>query len=76
MKVITLSLLVYFVKPRQPPPSKGVIYKLNLGFLRKPLFWAFQIGNIIEGLGYFVPQIHLPSQYSKLPVTASGGKNI
>lgn len=60
--------MIYSVKPRRPPPSKGVVYELNLEFLRKPLFWAFQTGNIIEGLGYFVPQIYLPSQYPKLPV--------
>ncbi|KAL9124708.1 MAG: hypothetical protein Q9217_005992, partial [Psora testacea] len=58
---VTLAVLIYLVRPRKPLPSKSVVQGVNLGFLKTPLFWAFQAGNIIEGLGYFVPQIYLPS---------------
>ena len=61
---VTLGLLVYLVRPRLPLPAKGVTQGVYLGFLRSPLFWAFEIGNIIEGLGYFIPQIFLPSKCS------------
>lgn len=52
---------MYYLKPRRPLPAKGVTLEINYDFLRNPLFWAFQFGNIIEGLGYFVPQIYLIS---------------
>ena len=35
--------------------------RVELGFLKTRLFWAFQAGNIVEGFGYFGPQIYLPS---------------
>ncbi|KAL9609439.1 MAG: hypothetical protein Q9167_005794 [Letrouitia subvulpina] len=50
-----------FVLPRRPLPANGVTLRINYDFLRNPLFWAFQFGNIIEGLGYFVPQVYLTS---------------
>ncbi|KAL9038093.1 MAG: hypothetical protein Q9214_005422 [Letrouitia sp. 1 TL-2023] len=59
--LLSLSFLVYYLKPRRPLPANGVTLRFNYDFLRNPLFWAFQFGNIIEGLGYFVPQIYLTS---------------
>lgn len=58
---ITLALLIQLLKPRLPVPEKGVTLSLNLGFLRSSLFWFFQLGNIIQGLGNFIPGIYLPS---------------
>lgn len=59
---MTLSLLIYLIKPRLPPPVKGVNHPLNLGFLKTSQFWVFQVGNMIQGLGYFMPPIYLPSE--------------
>ncbi|KAL8802106.1 MAG: hypothetical protein Q9182_004050 [Xanthomendoza sp. 2 TL-2023] len=56
---IFLTPLVILIKPRLPLPEKGEIRPLNLRFLRQKLFWVLQLGNIIEGLGYFVPSIYL-----------------
>ncbi|KAL8999570.1 MAG: hypothetical protein Q9169_001659 [Polycauliona sp. 2 TL-2023] len=58
---ICLLALVYFIRPRKPLPNKGVTQHLNISFLRDPLFWSFQIGNIFEGLGYFMVPFWLPS---------------
>ena len=58
---VTLGLLIYLVRPRLPPSPNGHTQGVDLGFLKSPLFWAFELGNIIEGLGYFVPQMFLPS---------------
>ena len=66
-KFLTLGALIYLVRPRKPLPSKGVVHGLKLGFLKTRLFWAFQIGNVIEGFGYFMPQIYLPSTHLNIP---------
>ena len=58
---ITLALQIQLLKPRLPVPENGVTLSLNLGFLRTSLFWFFQLGNIIQGLGNFIPWIYLPS---------------
>jgi len=54
--------MIYLIKPRLPPPPKGTLRPLNLRFFRKGIFWILQVGNIIEGLGYFMPSIYLPSE--------------
>ncbi|KAK0510898.1 hypothetical protein JMJ35_006450 [Cladonia borealis] len=59
--VVTLSPLIYVVKPRLPVAAKGVIRPLNLGFLGEPVFWILQFGNMIQGLGVFIPSVYLPS---------------
>lgn len=66
-KFLTLGALIYLVRPRKPLPFKSVVYGLKLGFLKTRLFWAFQIGNVNEGFGYFMPQIYLPSTQLKIP---------
>ncbi|KAL8785270.1 MAG: hypothetical protein Q9213_003474 [Squamulea squamosa] len=64
---VTLALLIYFVRPRKPLSAKRVTQRLDLGFLRTPLYWAFEIGNIIAGFSFFIPQIYLPSFAGTMP---------
>ncbi|MCJ1245588.1 hypothetical protein MMC30_002792 [Trapelia coarctata] len=59
-----LSLLIYFVRPRLPVTAQGVTLSLNLDFIHTAQFWLFQCGSVIEALGYFIPQVYLPS-YAK-----------
>lgn len=40
--------------------------RINIDFIWSMPFWFFQIGNIIEGFGYFLPSIHLPCEPSSL----------
>ncbi|KAH8161828.1 hypothetical protein CIB48_g6427 [Xylaria polymorpha] len=52
---------------RLPIPSKGSSFSSNLDCLANSAFWILQCGNIIQGLGYFMPSIYLPEfamQYS------------
>lgn len=63
IQFVTLSLLIYFVKPRLAVPPRGVALSLDLGFLRTPVFWIFQFGNMVQGLGYFIPSIYLPGMH-------------
>ena len=60
-QALTLSFLVYVLRPRQALPTHSVAKPINHDFLRSALFWAFQFGNILEGLGYFIPQVYLIS---------------
>ena len=57
---MTLAPLIYVVKPRLPVAAKGVIRPLNLGFLGEPVYWILQFGNMIQGLGVFIPSVYLP----------------
>lgn len=67
--VVTAVLLgpsLVFVKGRLPVPrsNAGPRRRIDLGFCRTSTFWVLQAGNIIQGLGYFIPSIYLPS-YAK-----------
>ncbi|KAL8673565.1 MAG: hypothetical protein Q9168_002019 [Polycauliona sp. 1 TL-2023] len=58
---ILLTPLVFLVKPRLPLPGKGETRPLNLRFLGQWTFWVLELGNIIQGMGYFIPSIYLPT---------------
>ncbi|PTB63779.1 MFS general substrate transporter [Trichoderma citrinoviride] len=53
--------LVYFVKPRLPPAMTAHIKPLDWGFMKNRVFALYQLGNVIEGLGFFLPGIFLPT---------------
>ena len=55
--VLTAPAL-YFVKPRLPPSK---VRRFNLSFLINPTFFILELGNIVQGLGYFIPSIYLPT---------------
>ncbi|KAG2413617.1 hypothetical protein HFD88_002806 [Aspergillus terreus] len=58
-----LSTLVAlpFVKPRVPPSPSTSVKRIDLTFLKLATFWMLQLGNIIQGFGYFLPSTYLPS---------------
>lgn len=57
---VAILPLIYVTKPRLPIPAKGTVKPLHLDFFRNTTFWIFQVGNALEGLGYFMPCIYLP----------------
>ncbi|KAK1140402.1 hypothetical protein N8T08_010346, partial [Aspergillus melleus] len=61
--VTLLSTLVTlpFVKPRIPPAPSTAARPLDLAFLKLVTFWMLQLGNIIQGFGYFLPTTYLPT---------------
>lgn len=70
--VLTLSLpLVYLLRPRLPITSTSQPPRLDFTFLRTPTFWLLQTGNILEGLGYFIPSLYLPFFASSLALPPS-----
>ncbi|KAL7926456.1 major facilitator superfamily domain-containing protein [Trichoderma austrokoningii] len=58
--VLTMPL-VCFVKPRLPPAMTAHIRPLDWGFMRTRVFAVYQLGNVVEGMGFFLPGIFLPT---------------
>lgn len=58
---ILTAPLVCFVKPRVPVSQRPKAPVPNLRFLITSTFALFEICNIIEALGFFLPSIYLPT---------------
>ncbi|KAH8815513.1 major facilitator superfamily domain-containing protein [Xylogone sp. PMI_703] len=61
--------LLYFVKPRLPIPvgsNGGGRWKSGWQFITTRSFWILQLGNTVQGLGYFIPSLYLPEYISSL----------
>ncbi|KAI0577061.1 MFS-1 multi-domain protein [Pyrenophora tritici-repentis] len=58
--VTTLPLTVY-VRPRLPIAQVTNRRRLDLSFVRNKSFLLLQLGNVLQGFGYFVPSIYLPT---------------
>ena len=59
--VVLTGPLLFFVKPRLPLRPGFQRRPFCFRFLRSSTFWIFEIGNIIQGLGFFIPNFYLPS---------------
>lgn len=55
---VFLAPASHFIKPRLPPSRTQ---RIDLTFLISPAFMLIQLGNIVQGLGYFLPAIYLPT---------------
>lgn len=51
---------LFFLKPRIPTRTSSIRY-LNLKFLWNRTYIIYQLANIVEALGYFLPAVFLPS---------------
>ncbi|PGH00982.1 hypothetical protein AJ79_08046 [Helicocarpus griseus UAMH5409] len=58
---ILTAPLVYFVKPRVPISQRLESPPMNFRSILTSTFALFEICNIIEALGFFLPSIYLPS---------------
>ncbi|KAG7006412.1 hypothetical protein G7Y79_00015g040020 [Physcia stellaris] len=59
--VILSAPLLYYVKPRIPLSMSSRPRRLDMNFLRTSTFWTLQVGNIMESLGFFIPNVWLPT---------------
>ncbi|KAK9799997.1 putative Major facilitator superfamily transporter [Seiridium cardinale] len=59
--VVLTGPLIPFLKGRLPPSEQSQMAKTDWSFLRSPLFWVYSVSNILQGLGYFLPSLYLPS---------------
>ena len=67
------SSLLYYVKPRLPVSPTSHSRRLHWGFLRASTFWILQTGNILESLGFFIPNIYLPTYARTLGLSSVSG---
>jgi hypothetical protein len=77
---ICLTPLLFVVKARVPVRNVGRRDWRELmnstmkgyGFVKTKQFWILQSGNVVQGLGYFIPLLYLPgtlSSHLRLPVS-------
>ncbi|KAJ9296497.1 hypothetical protein DTO271G3_5195 [Paecilomyces variotii] len=58
---ISIAPLLFFFKPRLPIAQSASMRPFNIRFLANRTFLIFQLGNVLEALGYFLPTIYLPT---------------
>jgi predicted MFS family arabinose efflux permease len=63
--------LYMFLKPRLPVAQATNHRAFDLKFLKNKTFLLCQLGNILEGFGYFVPSIYLPTYAKSLGASNS-----
>lgn len=71
--VVLAGPLLYFVKPRLPLSQSTAPRKMSFEFLTTRTFWLLQTGNILEGLGFFIPGIYLPSYAESIGLSSLSG---
>ncbi|KAL1962243.1 hypothetical protein VTN77DRAFT_9899 [Rasamsonia byssochlamydoides] len=62
---ILTAPLLYFVKPRLPIAQSASMRPFDFSFLWNRTFLIFQLGNVLEALGFFLPSIYLPTYASR-----------
>lgn len=73
--IVLAGPLNYFVKPRIPLNTKNPAAQrpVSLEFMKKPTFWMLEASNILEGLGFFIPSVYLPSYARSLGLSPLAG---
>lgn len=73
--IILSAPLIYYVKPRIPynHATASTRRRTSYEFLKTSTFWILQAGNIIEGLGFFIPGFYLPSYARSLGLSSISG---
>ena len=71
--VLLTGPLLFYVKPRLPVSAATHARCLDFSFLRSTTFLVLQAGNILEGLGFFIPNIYLPTYARTLGLSPTAG---
>lgn len=61
MLFLLAAPLIYWHRPRIPMTVTASQHSLNFRFLYNKVYIIYQLGNMMEALGYFLPTIYLPS---------------
>ena len=66
--------LLYFVRPRIPRSrTASRARRLHFGFLKNKTFWFLQAGNVLQGLGFFMPGVWLPTYARAIGLSSLAG---
>ena len=68
--LLVMGPLLLFVRPRLPIARSSNrnlgttlrMMKAGFGFVKTTEFWTLQTGNTLQGLGFFIPLLYLPSK--------------
>ncbi|PSN68117.1 MFS general substrate transporter [Corynespora cassiicola Philippines] len=63
---VSTAPVTLYLKPRLPISASTSGRRISFTFLRDRVFLLLQLGNVLEGLGYFLPSIYLPTFASQL----------
>lgn len=66
--LITMPL-AFFIRPRLPRTATAHIKPFKLGFALTRTFLLHQLENIVEGLGFFLPGVYLPTYARSIGAT-------
>lgn len=72
MALLTAPLLP-FLKGRLPISETNTMAKTNWSFLSKPLFWVFGLSTLVQGLGFFLPALWLPTYATSVGLSTTQG---
>jgi MFS family permease len=61
------------MRPRLPPTSRSLKNRINIKFMTTSTFMLLQLCNTIQGLGFFLPSIYLPSYAASIGASPSVG---
>ncbi|KAI0842552.1 MFS general substrate transporter [Hypoxylon sp. FL0890] len=53
--------LAFFIKPRLPHSATSHVKPFDLSMFMVPAFWLYQLANVVEAMGFFLPGIYLPT---------------
>ncbi|KAF2799998.1 MFS general substrate transporter [Melanomma pulvis-pyrius CBS 109.77] len=62
--------MAFFVKPRLPYSDRTHTMPFNMRFVTSKLFVTYQVANVVQATGYFLPGIYLPT-YARVVFGAS-----
>lgn len=68
---VATAPLYFFLKPRLPVSQTTNHRAFDFSFLKNKTFLICQLGNILEGFGYFVPALYLPTYAKSLGASNS-----
>lgn len=71
--VILTAPLIPLFKSRLPASGHTSLARIDLIFLKRPLFWVYGSAVLIQGLGFFLPVVFLPSYATSVNIPSSRG---
>ncbi|QIX00975.1 hypothetical protein AMS68_006492 [Peltaster fructicola] len=62
-----------FLRPRLPVSAAGAFRPADWAFLKRPAFWLYELGNVGQSLGYFLPGLYIPAYADSLGLPTYAG---
>ncbi|KAH8801394.1 major facilitator superfamily domain-containing protein [Xylogone sp. PMI_703] len=70
--ILTAPLIPLF-KSRLPASEHTSLARIDWAFLKRPLFWIYGSAVLVQGLGFFLPIVFLPSYATSVNISSARG---